>query len=398
MIEITDKAMCSGCTACKSICPQSCIKMEEDFEGFLYPKVENEKCIKCGQCIKVCPILKHKVLLQDVELKAVCLRSKSQVVLENSTSGGFFTPLCHYILNNNGVVIGAAFTQKKKIEHIVIQKDNSDKLYKLRGSKYVQSNLNDIFRTIKNYLKENKIVCFSGTPCQVAGLHSFLGKEYKNLITVDVVCHGTPSPKLWDKYINYHENKRKSEVIEVSFRKKTYGYHSGTMELIFSDGNKYQGSARIDFMLKSFFSEISSRPSCYQCKFKSSHHNSEFTIFDSWHAADLVENLKDDDKGYTNVLINNDKAEQIFKLIQSDYIFYSINAEKAINLDGKMVRNSAIPHRMRSEFYKSIAQETLDKHIQKFIPISRLDYIVEFGKGIMYKLGLLNIIKKFIRK
>lgn len=398
MIEIKDKKDCCGCTACKSICPKKCITMEADIEGFLYPTVNLKECISCGACERTCPIIKQRLKRQDTEIQAYCLRSKDKEILENSTSGGFFSSLCDYVLDKNGIVVGAVYADDKTIKHIIIDNESRSLAYKFRGSKYVQSYLGDIFSIIKQKLQEGTIVCFSGTPCQVSGLLSFLGKEYDNLITLDVVCHGTPSPKLWEKYIDYQENKYGSAVSEVSFRKKTYGYHSGTMELVFENGKKYHGSARVDFMLKSFFSEISSRPSCYMCNFKSSHHDSNFTIFDSWHAEKLVGSFKDDDRGYTNVFVNNRRAEELFECIKDKYEFYNIDAEEAIKADGKMVRGCALPHKNRGKFYKDLDVTPLNEHIQRFIPISAKDYFVEFGKGVVYKLGLLNLMKKIIKQ
>ena len=396
MIKIKKKEQCCGCTACINICPVNAISLQPDFEGFLYPIVNENKCISCGKCDQCCPVLNKKEV-HISQHRAVCMRAKDKVIVDNSTSGGFFTPLAEYVLNNEGIVYGAAFSDNKKIEHIRIDRSNRADISKLRGSKYVQSDLKLIFTEILGLLKKDILICFSGTPCQVAGLKNYLNKEYPNLITVDVICHGTPSPLLWDKYVQYQESKYNSSISSVSFRKKKYGYHSGTMELIFLNGKKYYGSARIDYMLKSFFSEISSRPSCYQCAFKSADHVSDFTIFDCWSAQKLVEGLKDDDRGYTNVFINSQKGELLFNRLRDQYISYSVDFERAIKLDGSMVRSSAVPHPKREEFYKEIGSESLPDHIQKFIPVSPKDYLVEKLKAILYKIGILRFIKTIVK-
>lgn len=263
-----------------------------------------------------------------------------------------------------------------------------------RGSKYVQSDLGTCFKKIKEYLEQNRKVCFVGTTCQVNGLKNFLQKGYDNLVTVDLVCHGTPSPKLWEKYLDYQKGKYNSEIEEISFRNKTYGYHSGTMKIQFKNGKKYFGSARVDLMLKSFFSEISSRPSCYQCVFKTLKRCSDFTIYDCWHAADLIENLKDDDKGYTNVIVQSNKGAKILELIKEDYEIYPANTQKAISSDGIMILNSAKPHLRRCEYYNDFDKEPLDEHIQKFIPITRKDILIEKSKRIFYKCNLYTVLKK----
>ena len=366
--------------------------MNADNEGFMYPHFDKDKCIECHKCETVCPVKNKNNNSQKID--AICARSSNIDVVRDSTSGGFFTPLAKYVLANNGKVVGAAYSDNKIIEHVFVYDNSKYDISKLRGSKYVQSDLGNIFVEVKKELLSGVLVCFSGTPCQIEGLLNYLEKDYDNLITVDVICHGTPSPKLWKKYVDYQEEKYRSTIKSVSFRKKTYGYHSGTMELVFENGKKYTGSARVDYMLKSFFREISSRPSCYECSFKTDTHPSDFTIFDSWHASELVHGLKDDDLGYTNVFINTDKGRKILSEIEDEYEYYQVDKEQAIKLDGKMVRNSAIPHQKRKEYYVDLDDEELDVHIQKFIPISKKDYMVEKSKTFLYRTKLLYLLKK----
>lgn len=395
MIEISEsnKADCCGCTACANICPKNAITMKEDIEGFLYPTADKEKCINCDLCKKVCPILNKKTQNENLK-EAYVIRVKDENVLQTSTSGGFFTPLATEVLNKNGIIIGVGYGEDWKVEHLIVTKENENILGQLRGSKYVQSYLGNIFSKIKNWLNENETVLFSGTPCQVYGLLNFLGKDYKNLITIDFVCHGVPSPKLWKKYVNYQEEKHKSKIKKVYFRNKTYGYHSGTMKIVFANNKEYYGSARVDYMLKSFFSEISSRPSCYKCKFKDKNHISDFTIFDCWSASELVKDLNDDDdKGYTNLFVNTKKGEEILNNLKSEYVMYPVDIDKAIKLDGPMVEKSAVPHKNRKEFYKSLEREGLEKTISTYINVSLKDKSIEAMKKIMYKMNLLNKIK-----
>ena len=236
-------------------------------------------------------------------------------------------------------------------------------------------------------------VCFIGTPCQVYGLKSYLRKEYDNLVTVDLVCHGTPSPKLWKKYLDEQKDKYHSEIDDIVFRNKTYGYHSGTMRIRFKNQFVYYESARVDSMLKSFFAEISSRPSCYKCRFKSVERCSDFTIYDCWHANNLVEGLVDDDKGFTNLIVQSSKGERILDRIADRYELYATNLEKAIELDGTMICNSAEPHPRRDEYYLNLDKETLRAHIQKFVPIRIRDYLIEKSKGIFYRMGVYKFLK-----
>ncbi len=264
----------------------------------------------------------------------------------------------------------------------------------VRGSKYVQSNLRDCFPRIKTYLTQNRLVCFVGTPCQVEGLRTFLRKDYDNLLTVDLVCHGTPSPKLWIKYLDFQREKYKSNITCINFRNKTYGYHSGTMKIVFDNGKIYQGSARVDYYLKSFFSEIASRPICYNCPFKTVKHLSDFTIYDCWHPEKLSNEIKDDDKGYTNLIVQSEKGKRIFSFLKDEYDLYSVSSEDAIRLDGSMVEHSAKVHPRRNEYYKDIDKLSLAELIDKYIPITPIDLFLERMKIVLYKLGVFNIVKK----
>lgn len=390
MISITDKKKCCGCTACSSICPKQAIEMKEDEEGFLYPVVNKEKCVNCGLCDKVCPILNKKY--SEIEPKAYAMRVKDERILKRSTSGGFFTPLAKYVLNNNGVVFGVGYDENLKVIHK--ETKNATGIAEMTGSKYVQSYLGQSFKRVKEYIDNNELVLFSGTPCQVAGLKNYLGKEYENLITMDLICHGTPSPKLWKMYVEYQEKKYKSKIKEVYFRNKTYGYHSGTMKIVFKNGKKYYGSARVDFMLKSFFKEISSRPSCYECAIKTRKHCSDFTVFDSWHISQVVPGLKDDDKGYTNVFVNSNNAIKILNSMKEDIDLYRVDMDEIIRLDGPMVENCKKAHASRKDFYDNIDKYGIKKCVKTYIPIKVVDYILEKSKKIFFKLGIINFIRK----
>lgn len=392
MIQIADKGKCCGCTACANICPMNAIKMKADEEGFLYPEV-GAKCNNCSACDKVCPIGKD-VARKRWTLSSFIVRTKDIPVLEQSTSGGFVTPLAEWVMNQGGYVCAASYDEEFNIIHTIISMEQNEELNRIRGSKYVQSNLNTCFLEIKNHLCQNKLVCFVGTTCQVSGLKNYLSRDYENLITVDLVCHGTPSPKLWRKYLDYQKERYHSDIQEVAFRNKTYGYHSGTMKIKFSNGKVYYGSGRVDFMLKSFFSEIASRPICYQCPFKTVERCSDFTIYDCWHAKQLVKGLKDDDKGYTNLIIQSKKGYQIFEDLKTRFEVYPVDIEEAIRLDGSMVRKSAKPHPKREQFYESLDMDTLSEHIDKFIKIRRLDNVLEHSKMILYKMGLMKVAKK----
>ena len=204
MISIEEKGQCSGCSACYSMCPKEAIAMQEDTEGFVYPFVDNSKCINCELCVKVCPIKKeNKKVVSNIH--AIACKNKEEKIREESTSGGVFTALSELVINQGGVVFGAIYDENLNVKHSYVE--NIDECNKFRGSKYVQSSIGDAFKKVKEFLVQGRLVMFSGTPCQVAGLYSYLGKEYDNLILIDLVCHGAPSPKVFRKYIKSLENK-----------------------------------------------------------------------------------------------------------------------------------------------------------------------------------------------
>lgn len=391
MIEIENKIECCGCTACFNICPKKCIEMIPDEEGFLYPRVKKEQCINCGLCSKVCPILNYKPIENKMP-KAYVIRTKNIENLMQSTSGGFSTPLAHWFFEQGGRVWTASYDEEWNVLHKEFKNDGIE-FAKSRGSKYVQSYLGDAYTQIQEELKKNMWVCFIGTTCQVYGLKQFLKKDYEKLITVDLVCHGTPSPKLWKKYITYQTQKYGSKITEINFRNKTYGYHSGTMMLKFENGKCYTGSARVDYMLKSFFSEISSRPSCYSCKFKNINRLSDYTLFDCWHMGELLDKV-DDDKGYTNLLVHTKKGLCLLEEIAHEYDIFPADVDKAIALDGIMISKSALPHPKRALFYNDLDNHELNEHINIYIKISSVDKFLESIKSIAYKLGLMDLLRK----
>ncbi len=387
MIQIIDKKECTGCTACYSACPAGCIRMVPDEEGFLYPSVDTDKCIECGKCVRTCPVHRQKGKT-DFPEGYVC-RAKNLETVASSSSGGVFTPIARSAINKGGTVFGVVFDEEdSRIRHKAAL--DLEGIGRFRGSKYVQSFLGDTFSEVKKALKEDRWVVFSGTPCQVEGLKAYLGREHEKLLTVDVVCHGTPSPKLWKKYVDHQEKKHASKLKKVNFRAKAYGYHSGAIELEFEDGKRYRGSVRTDYMLKSFFKEIASRPSCYACPFKSASHVSDLTLFDAWHAGELVKGLKDDDKGYTNVLVHSQKGKELLLEIRGEIEAYTADAGQMIAMDGVMVCRSAAPHPKRTEFFRSMDRMPMEGLIRTYLPISFADKLIEGSKSWIYRLGLIK--------
>lgn len=310
MIEIKEKKFCSGCTACASICPKKCIQMQPDEEGFLYPTVDVKNCVECGACENVCPI-QNPMEEEKVQQKAWLVQHKDEAVRLDSSAGGAFTAIATVTLEKGGVVFGAAYDDDFQVHHTYVE--NVEELQKFRNSKYVQSDIGNCFQQVKRYLKENRWVCFSGTPCQIEGLSKFLGKSYDRLLLVDVVCHGIPSPLIWKKYLEY-QKADSNKPDNIRFRDKFYGYKYSTMSLIRNGTNVYHAGSQLDPMLRAFFSDICDRPSCYECPFKKRYRVSDLTIWDCFSVYDFDKDM-DDDKGTTRVLCHTEKgADSVQKI------------------------------------------------------------------------------------
>lgn len=346
------KIECCGCEACANICPQNCIEMKYDEEGFLYPQVNNEQCISCGICKKICPI-KNPGKRYSSE-KAYIMRTRDVKLLEKSSSGGVFSGIAEYIFLKKGIVIGTVFTDDFDVVHTIAV--SAEEIERMRGSKYVQSKIGNIFKNIEAMLKAGKEVCFVGTPCQVMGLKNFLKKEYKGLYTVDFVCHGVASPLIWNKYIQMLEGKFQSALKKYSFRSKHKGHHNFGTYAEFENGQIYlrdDSSTDKDFMHMAYFNEICSRPSCHSCEFKTLERASDITIFDCWHVAELA-GIYDDDKGWSTVIPHTDKGEKILKYLFQNFAHKAIDLKMAIELDGGNAIYSMIPNKRREEFFKDV--------------------------------------------
>lgn len=219
-MQICETVMCTGCSACYSACGFGAITMCVDREGFLRPMVDSSKCKSCGKCSRICPVINPKVE-QSGHPRAFAAYNLNEEDRLTSSSGGIFKLLAEYILRKGGAVFGAAFDQNYQVHHICVE--SLDLLYKLQGAKYVQSSIDDTYSHAKNILKGGRLVLFSGTPCQIEGLLSYLGKNYLNLFTQDIICHGVPSPFGWKKYLEYQQKDFGKDVEVITFRKKKLG-------------------------------------------------------------------------------------------------------------------------------------------------------------------------------
>ncbi|MCQ2387257.1 MAG: Coenzyme F420 hydrogenase/dehydrogenase, beta subunit C-terminal domain [Clostridia bacterium] len=377
MINITDKSKCCGCSACYSVCANKCITMVQDEEGFLYPKVSVEKCSNCGLCEKVCPfnITSNE---KNNKPQAFAVKNKNEEVRLNSSSGGVFAVLANYVLNNCGVVYGVAMDNDCK-SALHIRVDNKNDLPKLFGSKYLQSNINNAFMQVREDLRNEKLVLFSGTPCQINGLRLFLNKDYKNLLLVDIICHGVPSPLVWEKYCEYIEEKYNSKIINVNFRKKKINF---TKKIPSKKQYKIQYlSPSEDPYLKIFLRNYSLRLSCYNCNAKKTESMSDFTIADFWGLNNVAPNMQDN-KGVSLVLINSEKGKEIFEKQKIQLIIQEVSFDKSI---------------MNNPSYNMSSKKPLDRQ-EFFDDLRKMKYEEIKIKYCKDNFSLYIKIKRFVKK
>ena len=378
MIQIKDKADCCGCTACASICPKDAIAMEPDILGFKYPKVDLGKCIDCGLCEKVCAFNDNydkSLNLKEPEIYAA--RHKDMHEIETSRSGAAFIAISDYILENGGIVYGVGYKDHFRVAHK--RATTKEERNEFKGSKYVQSDLDGIFRQVKEDLKQGNTVLFSGTPCQTAGLNSYIGKKLReNLVLVDIVCHGVPSPYIWRDYLSYIEKKYKNEVVKVNFRDKSRIGWSGHIEsFIFDNGKKIE--SKIYTIL--FQQNIMLRQSCGKCFFTNFKRPSDLTIGDYWGWKKISDNFNADNKGCSLVFINTKKGYEIFLVISK--FMHLIHANVNLCIQPNLIKPSIVNPKTKHFVYIY-----KNKGLKSLILRCKID---------AYKIKFINRIKSFSR-
>ena len=394
-INIISKEDCCGCTACANICQSGAISMKEDKEGFLYPVIDKDKCVDCGVCKRICPVL-NKIKNKLSNQKGYIFQYKDKNIRKESTSGGFFTAIAEYVIENNGIVYGVGLDKSFVAKHERVT--NINDLWKFRNSKYVQSDPNNTFKQVKEDLNNNLLVLYSGTACQIEGLKRYLQKDYEKLITVDVICRSVPSPLLWKKYI---EAKNKTNDIDKAyFREKIYGYKYSNLCLHSKDRIVYKNGIDTDPYLRAFFSNIASRPSCYNCKFKEQFHKADFTIWDCFDVDRYDEDFNDD-VGTTKVLVNNKKSISIFEKLAPKHKTKEIEVSKLVNSFHQMF-NPIRFNSNRDKFFDDLKNEKINTVLLEYFP-NTLKCRIEKGlrlffiKMSLYK-PLINIGKKIRRR
>lgn len=333
MIDKVGEKNCCICGNCVQRCPKEAISLTKNFNTFNYPEINYNLCNGCNRCETVCPTLNE--LNQQQCLGAYMAKNINLTERKLSSSGGMFSVFANYIIENNGLVCGAAF-DGLKVKHIIV--DNKADLYKLRGSKYVQSDLGDCFEHIEKYLDNNRLVLFVGCPCQTAALRTYLKKDYSNqLYLVDFICHGMLSQSLFDDYIKYLEKKYKSRVVSFSFRDKTDGWIESGPKIKFSNGKIKRWPLYEDTYMQGYFSAVCMKNSCYTCKYKNFHSGSDITFADYWGCENINPEFYDF-YGVSAVVINNENGNLLFNNISNNIEYKSVDLENIVKYNSGLIK------------------------------------------------------------
>lgn len=360
MVKLAEEKVCTGCGACYSICPNDAILMKKNEEGFLQPVINEKSCINCNACANVCPVLKEYKRSKGHYFACV---SKDDNIRKTSSSGGVFSLLARKIIEMDGVVFGAGFDENQSVVHTYIETEEG--IEKLRGSKYVQSKIGDSYKKVKELLEKGKYVLFTGTPCQIGGLYAYLKKDYDRLYTQDMVCHGVPSEKVWEKYKDFREKKSGASLRRTFFRHKNYGWKRYCVLLEFSNNTQYLQIFFEDLYMKGFLENLSLRRSCYNCHYKHIERESDITLADFW-GVKKVEPEMYDKMGTSLVFVNSKKGEKLFELISGELKYKEVDINDALLFNSAIVKSAKEPNN-RSAFFEDIDKLSFDEAIKKNI-------------------------------
>lgn len=406
MLTLKTNKDCCGCQACEQICPKHCITMEYDIEGFLYPSINVDLCNNCSLCEQVCPIINQKNPSKPI--KAFAAKNKNEIIRHESSTGGVFSLIAENIINEGGVVFGVKFNKEWEVIHAYT--DTIEGLSDFRKSKYVQSKIGNTFITVKRILKEGKKVLFSGTPCQIAGLKLFLQKEYDNLLTVDLVCHGVPSPKVWNLYITELLQQKNngsspnnsltfSDIKNISFRNKINGWKNFSVVIDMAterDPNFSLISETVDknIYMKGFLRNIYLRPSCYACPCRFLKSGSDITISDFWSIGKFYPK-SDDNKGINAILTNTTKGNVFFENL-TNIDSFETTYEKIL-IGNQSLEHDSIEPKQRGSFFAQLDNSSIIDLIQKHTRPNTKQKIKRNLKQILVKVGLWRNLKKILK-
>ena len=383
---ITSTNKCTGCMACYNVCESNAIEMIENEEGFLYPVINKEKCTNCGKCKKVCPV---NTVYEETFPKMKCYAAINQQEEDRmkSSSGGMISLFAKEILKHNGVVYGAELVHQE-VKHVRI--DKVEDLYKILGSKYVQSKIGDIYLKVQKDLKNNKEVLFTGTPCQIEGLKSFLKTEYENLTCISIICHGVPSPGVFKKYLTEIENVKDTHITNVNFRNKDQGWHEFSMQYSYANGEKKTIPFTKDKYMRGFLNNYYLRECCYNCEMRFGKKNrADVIVGDFWGIENVFPDM-DDNKGISAVIINSEKGIKIFEKLKSSIKYKETTFADILKANPVLISSVKYTQK-RNAFFEMIKNE----QVQTTLDILNLENlykeIEEKNKEITYLKGQVNL-------
>ena len=361
MIRIASKEDCCGCHSCCTACPQGCIEMVADDEGFLYPQINESLCIDCGICNKVCPVL--AVAPKGEPPAAFAAWHRDGAIRAESSSGGTFSALMKQTLAQNGVVFGAAFDKGLVLCHQSAQ--NEVDCEKFKGSKYLQSKIGDSYHQVESYLRQGRRVLFSGTPCQVAGLYSYLGQNPDNLLTSDIVCHGVPSPKVFAAYKATLERRYGAKVSRIAFRRKDCGWKRYSVALSFDNATEYRQVFTDDPFMLGFLRDTYLRPSCHACRFSRLPRVADITLGDFW-GVDNHHPDWDDDKGTSLILVQTQKGQKALNACREGMVVHETDLELAVR-SNPCICGSVNQGKNRTAFFRDLDRLPFERVVEKYM-------------------------------
>lgn len=385
MDQIIEKDDCCGCGACAWACPRHCIKMVADAEGFLYPDINQDDCIDCHICQKTCPgrhadEIRHGGNGQEI----IAATNQDPALLNKSSSGGVFLELCTYVIAQGRMVAGAIYDDEMTIRHVL--RERMEDCLAFAGSKYAQSSLGDIFSEIKETLKTGRLVLFSGTPCQIAGLRRYLKKSHPNLLTCDLVCHGVASPLAFEGYVKWLEGYQKKRIASICMKDKTHGWLNPQIRVEFSNGKELNGSDETQVWQRAYNSALYMRPSCYRCPYTSFQRTGDISLGDFW----AVQNIKPDifnPNGVSLVLLNTEMGREVFSHIKGNFKTEPLSEKEAIQ------SSLSVPVKMpegRSSVMNSLSSKGFMSHARSFRSSRATRYRTRLGRFIRMVASKLN--------